>query len=367
MIGREWTRRGFLGSLAAFAASGAERHVRAFSSETFRYTDPSTDFPVVRLTSPEHASWLPPASHRVVSRRAAFLIFSSGRSGSPQLMQMFLNTGEARQLTEVANLDPASPVLSPDDRSVFFCDGPVVRQLALGSQREREVYRVQKGWSRGRGFNIGGEGYWACLPEENGGRWRLCLAPLRPKRGEPVTLIEAREPLRDPQLRPRYDEVLYRQGEDGLALANGTSRTTRRLPLAPGRCGEAFWTSDGHSVLYLSSAAGPGQPVDIREWLAATDADSLVARTSQYASFAPNANASVFVGASANKASPYVLLLLRVARRELSLCEHRASDPAAVQPVFSPDSQRIFFQSDRDGKPAIYALDVRRLVEGTAP
>jgi oligogalacturonide lyase len=36
-----------------------------------------------------------------------------------------------------------------------------------------------------------------------------------------------------------------------------------------------------------------------------------------------------------------------------------------VAPIFSPNSQRIFFQSDRDGKMAIYAMTVDRLVEAT--
>jgi len=31
--------------------------------------------------------------------------------------------------------------------------------------------------------------------------------------------------------------------------------------------------------------------------------------------------------------------------------------------MFSPDAQRIYFQSDRHGKPAIYSLHVERLVE----
>ena len=29
----------------------------------------------------------------------------------------------------------------------------------------------------------------------------------------------------------------------------------------------------------------------------------------------------------------------------------------------SPDAQRVYFQSDRDGKPAIYCMHVERLVE----
>jgi oligogalacturonide lyase len=59
------------------------------------------------------------------------------------------------------------------------------------------------------------------------------------------------------------------------------------------------------------------------------------------------------------------LLLVRAAKRELTLCEHRASDPHLVSPIFSPNSQRVFFQSDKDGKLAIYSMVVDKLVEET--
>ena len=36
-----------------------------------------------------------------------------------------------------------------------------------------------------------------------------------------------------------------------------------------------------------------------------------------------------------------------------------------VAPIFSPDSQRIFFVSDRHGKPAVYTVKVDKLVEKT--
>jgi oligogalacturonide lyase len=57
--------------------------------------------------------------------------------------------------------------------------------------------------------------------------------------------------------------------------------------------------------------------------------------------------------------------MLRAGGRELIICEHRSSDPARVTPVFSPNSRRVFFGSDRHGKPAIYSMDVGELVEAT--
>ena len=93
--------------------------------------------------------------------------------------------------------------------------------------------------------------------------------------------------------------------------------------------------------------------------------DKPIADTSQFVTFGRNADASVFVGASGSKASPHVLLLVRAVRRELTLAEHRASDPSMVAPVFAPNSRRIFFNSDRHGKPAIYSMQVDKLVEET--
>jgi oligogalacturonide lyase len=90
-----------------------------------------------------------------------------------------------------------------------------------------------------------------------------------------------------------------------------------------------------------------------------------VAKTSQFVQFDANHDTSVFVGASRNKASPHILLLLRTTQRELTLCEHRASDPAMAAPVFSADSQQVYFQSDKEGKSVIYRIHVERFVEKT--
>jgi hypothetical protein len=91
--------------------------------------------------------------------------------------------------------------------------------------------------------------------------------------------------------------------------------------------------------------------------------ESCVAPTSAFASFSPNFDATVFVGASRSKAQPNVILLLRSAKRELTLCQHHATNAAAVTPVFSPDARRVYFQSDQEGTPAIYSVNVELLVE----
>ena len=139
----------------------------------------------------------------------------------------------------------------------------------------------------------------------------------------------------------------------------------RKLRIAAGGLGPAVWSSDGRTVLYLNFPTDPKQLNNLREATPDTNEDRLIAATSQFISFGGNADSSVLVGASGSKASPYVLLLVRAAKRELTLCEHRASDPHLVSPIFSANSQRIFFQSDKDGKLAIYSMLVDKLVEET--
>ena len=73
----------------------------------------------------------------------------------------------------------------------------------------------------------------------------------------------------------------------------------------------------------------------------------------------------MFVGVSGSKASPYILLLLRLGKREMAVAEHRASNAKAVTVQFSPNSQRLFYQTDREGKPAIYSMALERFVEMT--
>jgi oligogalacturonide lyase len=342
-------------------AGSASAKGAVFPSAWRRYADPSTELPVYQLTDPASASALPAYYNRAVARNSASLLFRSDRGGSPQAFLMDLRSGGTRQLTQTEDLDGDSLTLLPGDRSFCYFAGRRLCVTSLASLSERTVYAVPEGRERGIGSSVTPDGTHTLFIEREGGLHRLRIAPLA--RGAARSVVEASYAIADPIARPQRDEVLYRQGDAALWLARSDGSDNGKLRLAPGGIGPANWSPGGDTILYLSLPEDRRQLSAIREYAPETGADKLVAKTSQYAHFGFNRDTSVFVGASRNAASPVVLIMLRVNGRELTLCEHKASRPEMVAPIFSPDAQRVYFQSDRGGKPAIYSVRVERLVE----
>jgi len=358
-----WTRRALLASVAPTQFRREEGKGRWFESDRKKVVDAATDFTLVRLTDPGYASRLPSSGLRYVARSEAFLLYSCDRGGSLQVYRLELATGRQQQLTESGSPDPNTPGLMPDDGSFCYFDGPSLRRVSLKNLREKELYRVPEGWRRGEGFSLARDGSYAALVEEREELRRLRL--VRISSGKAVTLVEGSQLLADPLLRSRREGVLYRQEPDTLILAGLEGRGSRRLPLLPGHLGHFIWAPDGKSIFYLHRADGKGGASVLREHRLDSGADQALAETSAFVAFSVNGDASVFVGASGSLAAPYILLLLRSGHRELALCEHRASDPAQAAPVFSPDSQRVYFQSNREAQWVVYCAPVDRLVERT--
>lgn len=356
-----WTRRRFFAAAASpvvlNAASGD-----GFEADRKRFLDPTTEFEVVRLTDTAYSSYLPASFGRPLSKKGVTLVYSSDRAGSMQAFRMEIKTGVSKQLTNAKAIDPAALNVLPDDRGMCYFDDRTLYSLPFNTLKPRAVYEVPDEWEHAGGFTVSEDGLYAALVEKREARSRLRLVPIM--KGAAITLAEANGLIEAPQPRPKRASVLYRvDGE--LWLVHYDAQQNRKLKTAEGVCGAAYWSPDGRSALYLNFPTDKTKLNNIREIVVDSGADSLVAKTSQFVNFAPNPDASVFVGASGSKASPHVLLLLRVAHREFTLCEHRASDPKIVTPVFSPTSQRIYFESDKHGKPAIYTMSVEKIIEPT--
>jgi Tol biopolymer transport system component len=352
---RSISRRDFLAMAAAGRLSGPEwRH----------YPDPATELDVVRLTDPAFASGMTAPHLRQFTRRGDSLLYWSERypaeppAGTRQAFLLDSKNGGSKQLTDAEALDPSSLALSADDRSVFYFDGPALKQVLISGAPARGIYNVPPD-ARRTGFSLGADGS-AIFAERRNGRSRI-MSVLRPPARR---ILEIEPEIEEVMVRPRRAQLLYRSsGRFWLVNLDGSGN--RQLKTEAGKAGAALWIPSGRTFTYLHIPEDPRELVTLREHTPDDGTDTLLAKTSQFVSASPNADASVFAGASRSRASAYVLILLRTAHRELTLCEHRASDPSMVRPIFSPDSQSVFFVSDRHGQPALYLIHVGRFVEET--
>ncbi len=337
--------------MAAVGAVGAP--------EWRKYADPATEWQVLRLTDPAYAAGLSAPHLHVFTHRSDSLLYWSGRTGVPQVFLLDLKAGTSQQFTDAAALEPASFSFAPDERSFYFFDGAVLNECSLLKFRTQQIHRVPEGFVRA-GFSVAGDGA-AVLAERGNGKSRIVSILHQQFR----RIVEIDGDVVDVIARPRHSQIMFRLGND-LWIVNRDGSGKRRLKMQPGQTGEALWTPSGRTLVYLHTPEDPKDLITLREHTPEDGSDVLVAKTSQFISAAPNGDASVFTGASRSAASAYVLILLRVTRRELTLCEHHASDPRMVQPSFSPDSKNVLFVSDRHGKPAIYLVSVAKFVEETS-
>lgn len=359
------TRRKFLTAQAAALSLWAQRAkspatkgtgTERFTGERRRYADAVTENEVLRLTDPAHASWLPSPSGHCVAKNNS-LLFCSDRSGSAQVHRMDLKTGEVKQLSDCRALEPSSAAFLPDERSFLYLDGQTLKRSEAG--RDRELYRSTNAVEPG--IAITDDGLFAFVTERAGDRWRIVQVPVLAK-AAPKTIVESEVRLGGIKTRPRRASLLYLR-EDTLHLATFDGQT--KPMKSEGRVSQVEWQPDGRTALYLSRTAAERPVATLREIEPDPNTDRHFCPTSQFARFARNSDGSVFVGLSSSLASPLVLLLLKVTRREFPLCEHRAAQVPRVSPVFTPNSQRVLFEGDKDGKPAIYMIALEKLVERT--
>jgi len=325
-----------------------------------RYADPATELQVARLTDPAFASGMTAPHLHQFGKRGDFLLHWSDRAGTRQAFTLDLKTGGSRQLTDAAALDVDSLSLSTDEKSAYYFDGAALNETSLSGSHTHSLYRVPEGADH-KGMTVAGDGSIFFAESVAGAKDRSRLMRIGKQHAAPI--LEDND-IDLVMVRPKQAQLAYRSA-GGMSLVNLDGSGKRQLRLEPGQTGEVVWTPSGRSLIYLHVPDDPKQLITLREHLADEESDSEIAKTSQFATVSANGDSSVFTGASRGKASAYVLILLRVTRRELTLCEHRASDARMVSPIFPPDSQSVFFVSDRHGKSAVYRVQVEKFVEAT--
>lgn len=343
------------GSLTAAAANTAKktRPLPALG-EFVRFIDPVTESVVVRLTSLASNSFLPSSPNRFISSKDRVLVFSSDRQGKLMPYEVDLRAGVSRHINETARLDPDSLNLLEKRRVICFRDGDNLIESELGSRRAKTVLTGVQAFCP----DVTGSGFYVIRAgklEQVSGKESV---PLADKASGPC------------QARPNGKGCLFerRTSEDlrEFWYAPAPESASEPVQLASGRISNPFWSNSGDSLIFLRDVSKGGVLLsEIHEIYVDKPVETCIAPTSQFAAFSPNEDGSVFVGASRSRAQPTIILLLREPHREMTLCEHRASHPDKVRPTFSPDSRRVYFQSDRQGKSAIYSVNVELLVEPT--
>jgi hypothetical protein len=328
----------------------------AVVGEFARITDPVTENVVIRLTSLSSASVLPFARNSFISTRERTLIFSSNRGGKFAPLQIDLHTGAVRQMAEAARLDPKSLSFDHQEKAIRYLDGNSLFEVTLGHGSPKRL---------GDGYSAFGSTVAGVLFLLSGGK--ILWAPGNELRNA-RPLAEGADALW-PQ--PNGAGCLFARarGQDQQELYYVPINAGLKPSLVTaGKVHEPCWDADGESILFLRDVTSPNGTIlsELHGKSVRGGDEHLVSPTSQFACFAPNSDASVFVGASRSRAQPNVIIMLRFPQREMTLCEHRDSHPDEVTPVFSPDNRRIYFQSNREGNSAIYTVNVEQLVEPSA-
>src|SRR5258706_11241405 len=117
-----WARRRFLAAAAGIPAVLTAASGDGFEADRKRFSDPATEFEVVRLTDSSYSSFLPASFGRPLSKKGVTLVYSCDRAGSMQAFRMEIKTGVSKQLTNATKIDPATLNILPDDRGICYFD-----------------------------------------------------------------------------------------------------------------------------------------------------------------------------------------------------------------------------------------------------
>lgn len=326
------------------------------------YVDPVTEFNVTRWTEESVNAQLPGQSANGISRNDKQILYASDRSGSWQPYLLQIPGGDSTQLLEIPDLLPSSLRWIVADKELACLTTEGLSLTTIAKKKPRMAYRCPSGWQPDGQFVISDDGRLALLGETRNTECRIMQVDLRS--GKSRALASAKGgALRAISLHPRYGAIL--QPADGPVKVLGGSTPLKAPQFVAGQVLDARFDERGGFLLYLVRTTTPQPRMQLQALDLKTGKSELLANTSQFSGFSMNKNGSVFVGASASKAQPFLLLLLRVTRREFALMEHRAKDPQRVRPFFSNDSETVYFQSDRLGKSCIFSVSVKGLIEKT--
>ena len=351
---------GVAGMAIPQAAEAALAHVE---SQKKVFVDPATEYQVIRWTEDTADAHLPIDPNRALSSNDSQLLYASNRSGTWQPYLLDLKRGGSQQTGAPKDLRPHSLAMLRDGKDVIFLDGNTLIRNEIRRGRMRELYRSPEGWHSTGHLLLAQDDRMSAVMERRGDITRIVFVDPATGKSRPVMQSEGGE-LLPLGFHQRYGLLLLNTQHKPSLVGVPNAPMLPNFP--PGEVLQARWDRSGRILMYLIRTQEKGtERYQLMEYDLDAGTHRLIANTTKFATFSANADASVFVGASASKAQPLLLLLLRVTRREFSLMEHQSSSPASVNPFFSNDSQTLFFESDRLGKSCVFSVNIQGLVEKT--
>jgi oligogalacturonide lyase len=161
-----------------------------------------------------------------------------------------------------------------------------------------------------------------------------------------------------------------------LVNLDGKQKRALRPRQGEEACGPDYWTGDGKLIGYPHYSDAGFHKATVRTFNPDIREEQVLSSCTQFWNLRGNTDNSAIVGESRSKAGPNIYLLFPLTQRELTVCEHASSRKlyrvgeedlpiAEPSPVFSHDSQWVYFTSDREGVPAVYRGQVADWVEKT--
>ena len=395
------SRRAFLGGAAApllGARRGSGRGARV-ASRIAPFLDPLTERKLFRLTEPSVLHHLPHYHHRFIAQDNSFILLASERPGTRQIYRLDLPEGKMVQLTEGPGVHSYSPALDAGERAFFYLQNDTLKRAAVRGRSERRIYESNTGWRMSGHLSVSDKGRYVAVVEMkvghrvNGFEGQFSRQPscrirvVEVARRRSWVAVESNHWLTHPRFQPGGTDILYShegpwdkvQGRLRLVKLDGSYRKNIRPREGSEALGHEHWSSNGKEACFVFYADTSGPRSTVNCIHINSGRERTLADCSQFAWMSPNADDSVFVGASRRAAGRNIYLLFPLLKREVTIAVHlstakpypiagtRRLDPFAAwpEPVFSPDSRWVYFVTDREGKPAVYRMDLSDLVEET--
>jgi oligogalacturonide lyase len=394
-----WTRRRALatGLLLPGLAHAAGRGTRIEHDET-ELVDDLTGRSLSRLTDPAVLHHLPHYHHHFLSKNNRFLILGGEADGTRQIHYYDLRRNRSTQLTEGTGTLAYSATLDEAEEQVFFLQGDALKRTSLKGRGEHAMFRCPSGWRFTGHMSLSADARSAAVvemreddsrddpAEQFAGRPQCRIRLIELESGRDEVVVTERAWLVHPQFRPGRRELLYGHegpvgqvadrlhwiGVDGKGGAPIRSKKS-------GRTERGYWAPDGSEVRFVHYPDESLRAATICGLVPETGAERRIAGCSAFGWMHENVDGSALVGASRRPSGPNIYVLFPRLDREITICEHGASgksypvagsdgtdyECARPETFFSTDSRWVYFVSDRDGKPAVYRMDVEDLVETT--